>query len=87
MQALGIKLLLQIIIIILTIAYFSDCQLKCGKKGKKSNAKIYRGRSATKNMFPWYIDLVVGFPDIKDPKNTKEFLKFDAGGALIRKYL
>ena len=41
---------------------------------------------AKKNRFPWYIDLVVEYPTIKDPKKPKEMMKKDAGGSLISKY-
>ena len=63
------------------IACLSDCQIKCGN----SNTRIYRGKDATKNMFPWYIDLTVGYPDIEDPEKKNDFLKKYAGGALISK--
>ena len=63
------------------IACLSDCQIKCGN----SNTRIYRGKSATKNMFPWYIDLKIGYPDIKNPNKKNSFLEIFGGGALISK--
>ena len=53
---------------------------------KQKNARIYRGMDAKKNRFPWYIDLEIEYPAIKDPKKPKENLKKDAGGSLISKY-
>ena len=81
----GIMVSLKIIIVILMIAYLSDCQNKCGKQGRNSNAKIYNGQNATQNMFPWYVDLKIGFPDFKHPKNPKSFVNFHGGGTLISK--
>ena len=52
----------------------------------KKNARIYKGREAKKNAFPWYIDLEVEYPSIKDPEKPKENLKIEAGGSLISKY-
>ena len=67
------------------ITCLSDCHVKCGKQERNSNARVYRGKDATKNMFPWYIDLTVGYPDIEDPEKKNDFLKKYAGGALISK--
>ena len=81
----GFMVSLKVIIVILMIAYLSDCQNKCGKQGRNSNAKIYNGQNATQNMFPWYVDLKIGFPDFKHPKNPKSFVNFHGGGTLISK--
>ena len=67
------------------ITCLSDCHIKCGKQEGNSNARVYRGKDATKNMFPWYIDLTVGYPDIKDPNKKNGFLENFGGGALISK--
>ena len=67
------------------IACLSDCQIKCGKQRRNSNTRIYRGKDATKNMFPWYIDLKIGYPDIKNPNKKNSFLEIFGGGALISK--
>ena len=64
------------------ITVLSDCKIKCGKKRTNSTARIYRGKDATKNMFPWYIDLEI---NLLDPKNQNSFLNFQGGGALISK--
>ena len=56
-------------------ACLSDCQMKCAKQRKNSNSRIYRGKDATKNMFPWYIDLTIGYPDIKDPNSKNGFVE------------
>ena len=67
------------------IVCLSDCQIKCGKQRRNSNTRIYRGKDATKNMFPWYIDLKIGYPDIKNPNKKNSFLEIFGGGALISK--
>ena len=78
-------ILLQIIIVILVIVCLSDCQMECGKPRKNPNSRIYRGKDATKNMFSYYIDLTVGYPDIKDPNSKTGFVQIFGGGTLISK--
>ena len=80
----SLKIILIIIVILMT-ACLSDCQMKCAKQRKNSNSRIYRGKDATKNMFPWYIDLTIGYPDIKDPNSKNGFVERFGGGALISK--
>ena len=59
--------------------------MECGKHRKNPNSRIYRGKDATKNMFSYYIDLTVGYPDIKDPNSKTGFVQIFGGGALISK--
>ena len=80
----SLKIILIIIVILMT-ACLSDCQMKWAKQRKNSNSRIYRGKDATKNMFPWYIDLTIGYPDIKDPNSKNGFVERFGGGALISK--
>ena len=54
----------------------SVCNSKCG--GKISNSRIYKGKDASKDMFPWYIDLKLEYPEIKNPDDSQK-----GGGALI----
>ena len=70
---------------IIMTACLSDCQMKCAKQRKNSNSRIYQGKDATKNMFPWYIDLTIGYRDIKDPNSKNGFVERFGGGALISK--
>ena len=43
-----------------------------------SNTRIFRGTDATKNKFPWYIQITLNFPN----RNKKEFYS-QGGGVLI----
>ena len=43
-----------------------------------SNARIFRGRDATKNKFPWYIHINTYFPSIHQDDGA-----FNGGGVLI----
>ena len=43
-----------------------------------SNARIFRGRDATKNKFPWYIHINTHFPSIHQDDGA-----FNGGGVLI----
>ena len=49
-----------------------------------SNARIYKGKDAPKNKYPFYIDVHVKFPDVKDAEGLLG-LTNHGGGALISK--
>ena len=50
----------------------------------QSNARLYKGKDAPKNKYPFYIDIHVKFPDVKDVKGELG-LTNHGGGALISK--
>ena len=70
----------------------SICIFKCSSETKTesdSNARIFRGKDATKDMFPYYVELEIEFIepieelDVKDIKKFKERLKSILGESTV----
>ena len=68
----NLMMTLQLFIVLLIIL----CQQSGGQPN--SNARIFRGRDATKNKFPWYIHITVTFPSV-----NKDGDSYNGGGVLI----
>ena len=81
---MNLFLLIAVLFMILNLSNGHFCTRQ--KHPKQKNSRIYRGMDAKINRFPWYIDLEVEYPTIKDPKKPKEMMKKEAGGSLISKY-
>ena len=71
-----------IILIFLITSNLSVCNSKCS--GKIGNTRIYKGKNASKDRFPWYIDLTLEYPEIKNPDDSEKGT-WKGGGALISK--
>ena len=71
-----------LILTFLITSNLSVCNSKCG--GKNGNTRIYKGKKASKDSFPWYIDLKLEYPEIKNPENSVKGT-WKGGGALISK--
>ena len=70
--------------LILPFGIFSTIKADYNSHLQSNNAKIYKGKDAPKNKYPFYIDIHVKFPDVKDVKGELG-LTNHGGGALISK--
>ena len=74
-------LLLFISLITITVG----CIFLCKADGKsQSNARIYKGKDAQKNKYPFYIDIYVTFQKVFHPNSNQSYTNH-GGGALISK--
>ena len=77
-------------ILFILILSFTNCLKKkssCGitaSDSKQSNARIFGGKDAPKNKYPWYIDIVVAF-DGNGKKIKQKDKPTMCGGTLISK--
>ena len=58
--------------------------LSASNSQMQSNARLYKGKDAPKNQYPFYIDIHVKFPNVKDAKGELGLMNH-GGGALISK--
>ena len=78
-------------LLLFVIISLTECQKKkrsCGitaLDSKQSNARIYGGKDAPKQKYPWYIDIVVEFDGNSKKIKQKEKPKNNCGGTLISK--
>ena len=74
-------LLLFIVLISNTFGYIAPCK---ADGNSQSNARIYKGKDAPKNKYPFYIDIHVTFPKVFHPNSNQSYTNH-GGGALISK--
>ena len=86
MQVVILCKVLGLLFFIISLTY---CQKKKGNCGTKldskqsNNARIFGGKDAPKQKYPWYIDIVVEFDGNKNIKKKEKPTK--CGGTLISK--
>ena len=62
-----------------------ECIFLCKPDGKsQSNARIYKGKDAPKNKYPFYIDIYVTSQKVLHPNSNQSYTNH-GGGALISK--